>query len=119
MYSYLLIAIMSLLLINHFLPNVFHFKKVEGFLNNNVTDNKVTDNEYQEYNEQKDPMMLANKNAANISYMKERIDKIDKLNKIVEDMKEKVELNTKHVNDLITISANKAKAINESMEENE
>ena len=115
MYCYLLITIMSLLLINHFLPNVFNFKKVEGF----QMTNKVTDNEYQEYNEQKDPMMLANKNAANISYIKERIDKIDKLNKIVEDMKEKVELNTKHVNDLITISANKAKAINESMEENE
>ena len=110
MYIYLLIAIMSFLLFGHFLTNLKQSNLIEGL---ESSSNKT---EYQSYDDQKDPMILANKNAANIAYIKERIDGIDNLNQMVNDLKKQVELNTENVNSIVSANAKKAEAMNETDE---
>lgn len=112
MYIYLLIAIMMFLLINHYIVDGKQSRIIEG-LQTTKSDN------YQEYNEQNDPLILAKKNAANISYMKDKVDKIDGLNRMIKDLEEKVANNTKNFNDMIEATEQKTNAINESMEGDE
>jgi hypothetical protein len=112
MYIYLLIAIMMFLLINHYIVDGKQSRIIEGLLT------KKSDN-YQEYNEQNDPLILAKKNAANISYMKDQVDKIDGLNRMIKDLEEKVANNTKNFNDMIEATEQKTNAINESLEGDE
>ena len=73
--------------------------------------------EYQGYNEENDPLILAKKNAANISYMKEKVDELSELNKLVQDISKKADLNEEKVNELVKASEQKAQAISDSMEE--
>lgn len=110
MYVYLLIAIISFLLFSYFLTNLKQSNVIEGL------ESSSNNGEYQSYNEQNDPAILARKNAANISYIKERIDGIDKLNQIVNDMKKQVELNTENVNSIVSANAKKAEAMSETEE---
>ena len=113
MYIYLLIAIMLFLLINHYMVDGKQSRIIEGLQTTTTT---KSDN-YQEYNEQNDPLILAKKNAANISYMKDQVDKIDGLNRMIKDLEEKVANNTKNFNDMIEATEQKSNAINESIEE--
>ena len=105
MYVYLLIAIMSFLLFSHFLTNLKQSNVIEGL------ESSSNNGEYQSYDEQNDPAILARKNAANISYIKERIDGIDKLNQMVNDLKKQVDTNTENVNKMIEATAEKAEAM--------
>lgn len=113
MYIYLLIAIMMFLLINHYIVDGKQSRIIEGLQTTTKSNN------YQEYNEQNDPLILAKKNAANISYMKDQVDKIDGLNRMIKELEEKVANNTKNFNDMIKATEQKTNAINESLEGDE
>ena len=108
-YIYALIAVMCLLLLGHFLPNLSQFKVVEGMTSG-----------YQGYEseQQNDPMFLATKNAANISVLKSEIDGIAELKKLVEDISGQVALNSYYIKQIVEASSKQANAINESAEEN-
>lgn len=108
-YIYALIAVMCLILLGHFLPNLSQFKVVEGMTSG-----------YQGYEgeQQNDPMFLATKNAANISVLKSEIDGIAELKKLVEDISGQVALNSYNIKQIVEASSKQANAINESAEEN-
>lgn len=101
-YTYILIAVMCLLLIGHYLPNMSQFRIVEGLTSN-----------YQGYeNEEKtDPLFLASKNAANISYLKSRLDEIGDLRKMVEDISGQVSLNSFNIKQIVDASSKKAESL--------
>jgi hypothetical protein len=107
MYSYLLIAIMGFLLMNHFIGKFNHYSStIEGLANNAG---------FQGYQDEKDPTILATKNAANISYLKDRIDGLDNLKQMVDKLDKEVKQNTKSITDMVTANAEKAKSINEAV----
>lgn len=110
-YTYMLIGIMCLILIGHFLPNLSQFRIVEGM---------TSSPSYQGYEgeQQSDPMFLATKNAANISFLKSQIDEIAALQKLVEDISGQVALNSYNIKQIVDASSKQANAINESAAEN-
>lgn len=111
MYVYVLIALMCLLLLGHFLPNLSQFRIVEGLTSNE---------QYQGYAQEQanDPMFLATKNAANISFLKSRFDEIGNLRKLVEDVSGQVALNSYNIKEIIEASKKKTDALTNSAKEN-
>lgn len=111
-FIYLLIGIMTFILVNH-----YYTKGKNRAITIEGLTNKESKTEYQGYNEENDPLILAKKNAANISYMKEKVDEMSELNKLVQDISKKADLNEEKVNQLVKVSEQKAQAISDSMEE--
>lgn len=110
-YTYTLIVIMCLILLGHFLPNLSQFRLIEGM---------TPQSEFQGYEgeEKSDPMFLATKNAANISVLKNQIDSISEMKKMVEDISGQVALNSFNIKEIVEASSKQANAINESANEN-
>ena len=79
---YLLCIIFSILIINHIISIMQH-PIIEG-MSSDVT--------YDEYSD--DPLILAQKNAGNIDYLKSKLSKIDELTKTVADLSVSVQTNT-------------------------
>jgi predicted PurR-regulated permease PerM len=55
--------------------------------------------QYDEYSDE-DPLFLATKNAANISWLKDQLDNINTLSQQITDMSNNVALNTSNINDI-------------------
>jgi hypothetical protein len=73
-----------------------------GFFNQNVIEN-FTDEEYKN-----NAFILAQKNAANIQFLKEQIDGINTLKTEVLDLSNSVAFNTTNINKLTTATAHEA-----------
>ena len=95
-----------IILASLFLLHIINYiKNVEGLTNNKGKKN------YQDYNdlESKDPLFLAIKNAANISYLKSQLDEINGLKQQIYDMSNNIIIHTTQIDQIenaISQSAN-------------
>lgn len=110
MYTYILIAILTFLLVGHFMPNLSQFRIVEGLENE----------KYQGYGElqNNDPMYLATKNAANISVLKEQIDQLSGIQTIVQDLSGRIALNAFNIEQFTDASKKNTEALQQSADTN-
>jgi|LakMenEpi03Aug12_release.lakeMendotaPanAssembly.Ray.scaffolds.fasta_scaffold1577479_1 hypothetical protein len=73
-------------------------------LANHVTEglaNNTPNKSYQPYNSN-DPMILAQQNAGNIAFLKDRLDSLQNINQMVQDLSGNVEVLQQQVNGLVT-----------------
>jgi len=72
-------------------------------LANHVTEGLTNDNNknYKPY-DSNDPMILAQQNAGNIAFLKDRMDSIQNINQIVQDLSGNVQVLQQQVNGLVT-----------------
>lgn len=97
---YLLIAIMLYIIIANYLPNISIFRvNVEGLTNNEGQTS------YQPYSKD-DVYILAQKNAANIEFLKEKYDSIQNLEDMIFDLSRNVTLNTANIAEIAKQIAN-------------
>lgn len=97
---YLLIVIMIYLIIANYLPNISTFRvNVEGLTNNDNTQS------YQSYPKD-DVFILAQKNAANIEFLKGKYDSIQNLEDMIFDLSRNVALNTANIAEIAKQIAN-------------
>ena len=91
---FLLIIAYQLILANH----------VKEGLKNNKTSDKKADNNYQPYdmNNPANALILAQQNAGNIDYLKQRLDSVQGMYQQVQDVSGNVTVLQKQVNDLVT-----------------
>lgn len=110
MYTYILIAILTLILIGHFMPNLSQFRIIEGLENE----------KYQGYGnlQSNDPMFLATKNAANISAMKEKLDELSGIETIIQDISGRISLNTFNIQQFVEASKKNTEALQKSANAN-
>ena len=91
---YIFIHIITTILILLILSQVFYNIK-KYFKHNNIIENIENiseNNEYKNYDlESNDPLFLATKNAANISYLKNRLDEINGLSQKIDDMSNNID----------------------------
>ena len=91
---FLLLIAYQLILANH----------VKEGLKNNKTSDKKADNNYQPYdmNNPANALILAQQNAGNIDYLKQRLDSVQGMYQQVQDVSGNVTVLQKQVNDLVT-----------------
>ena len=91
---FLLLIAYQLILANH----------VKEGLKNNKTADKTSDNNYQPYdmNNPANALILAQQNAGNIDYLKQRLDSVQGMYQQVQDVSGNVTVLQKQVNDLVT-----------------
>jgi hypothetical protein len=91
---FLLLIAYQLILANH----------VKEGLKNNKTADKKADNNYQPYdmNNPANALILAQQNAGNIDYLKQRLDSVQGMYQQVQDVSGNVTVLQKQVNDLVT-----------------
>lgn len=101
---------MTIILLGHFLPKLSQFRVIEGLENK----------EYQGYGEQKanNPMFLATKNAANISALKDQLDKLSGLDTLIQDISGRVSLNAFNIEQFVEASKKNTEALQKSTNEN-
>ena len=98
---YLLIVIMIYLIVANYLPNISIFRvNVEGLTNNNDQNQS-----YQSYPKD-DVFILAQKNAANIEFLKGKYDNIQNLEDMIFDLSRNVALNTANIAEIAKQIAN-------------
>lgn len=98
---YLLIIIMTYLIIANYLPNISTFRvNVEG-----LTNNDGQNQGYQSYPKD-DVYILAQKNAANIEFLKGKYDSIQNLENMIFDLSRNVALNTANISEIAKQIAN-------------
>ena len=98
---YLLIVIMTYIIVANYLPNISTFRvNVEGLTNN---DGQTTS--YQSYPKD-DVFILAQKNAANIEFLKGKYDNIQNLENMIFDLSRNVALNTANISEIAKQIAN-------------
>lgn len=68
---------------------------IEGLTNN------TSNNSYKPYNSN-DPMILAQQNAGNIAFLKDRMDSLENINQMVQDLSGNVQALQQQVNGLVT-----------------
>lgn len=92
------------------MPNLSQFRIVEGLENQN----------YQGYGDLKsnDPMFLATKNAANISAIKDQIDKLGGIETIIQDISGRVSLNAFNIKQFVQASKKNTEALQKSANAN-
>jgi TolA-binding protein len=88
-----ILALFFIIIISYQLILANHI--VEGLTN----ENKNTD--YKPY-DSKDPMILAQQNAGNIEFLKQRMDSLQNMNQIVQDLSGNVQALQQQVNGLVT-----------------
>jgi hypothetical protein len=115
MYTYLLIAIMTFLLLGHFLPNLSQFRIAPT---SSVTEG-LKSGGYDNYDSESEtnPMYLATKNAANISFLKDQLDKISGIQALVQDLSGKIALNAYNIEQFTAEAQKKTKALQKATEE--
>jgi len=91
--TYLAIGCLVILILRHSLNHLFKNKIVEGATGHINT-------AYIDPNLSKDPLYLAKTNAANISYLKGQLERINNLSLDINDMKKDVTTNTKTLTSL-------------------
>jgi 50S ribosomal subunit-associated GTPase HflX len=74
-------------------------------LRENITNNEVSNTQYQPYSGN-DPMILAQKNAANIQYLQEKLAELQKLEKNFNSLDSSVNENTTNIKKLAQYQAN-------------
>ena len=93
----LLSILFMLLIINH------TSKTIEGLTNEESTENNsgsANSASYQNYDANNNANTLAQKNAANIQYLEERLQKINTMETTIQSLTNNVKLNTNNVNQL-------------------
>jgi hypothetical protein len=98
---YLLIVIMTYIIVANYLPNISTFRvNVEG-----LTNNDTQSTSYQSYPKD-DVFILAQKNAANIEFLKDKYDNIQNLENMIFDLSRNVALNTANISEIAKQIAN-------------
>ena len=94
LYLFIITSLLLLILINIY--NYFKSKLREGITSN------INSNKYQNYDEleNKDPMFLAIKNAANISYIKSQLDELKGIKQEIFDLSNNVYSNTQQLDQI-------------------
>jgi len=112
MLVYLMIVLLSLVILRHFLPI--------GFLSlrEGMEERKVPNYSDYQTEEKTDPMFLATKNAANISYLKSQLDQVTGLKQMVQDLSGNVTLNTFNISELVKEIGKSTSALSTSAGEN-
>ena len=93
--SILLLLILSHIY-NYFKKYFKHYNIIENISNNSENNN------YKNYDdlESKDPLFLATKNAANISYLKTRLDEINGLSQKIDDMGNSIDAHSSQLDEI-------------------
>lgn len=118
MYTYLLIAIMTFLLLGHFLPNLSQFRIAHASSASSITEG-LKSGGYDNYENESEtnPMYLATKNAANISFLKDQLDKISGIQALVQDLSGKIALNAYNIEQFTAEAQKKTKALQKATED--
>ena len=89
-FIYSITTILILLILSHVFYNIKKYFKHNNIIEN--IENNSENNEYTNYYlESNDPLFLATKNAANISYLKNRLDEINGLSQKIDDMSNNID----------------------------
>ena len=89
-FIYSITTILILLILSHVFYNIKKYFKHNNIIEN--IENNSENNEYTNYYlENNDPLFLATKNAANISYLKNRLDEINGLSRKIDDMSNNID----------------------------
>ena len=105
LYLFIITSLLLLILINIY--NYFKSKLREGITSN------INSNKYQNYDEleNKDPMFLAIKNAANISYIKTQLDELKGIKQEIFDLSNNVYNNEKQIDQIQQAIQDQAEAV--------
>ena len=105
LYLFIITSLLLLILINIY--NYFKSKLREGITSNNNS------NKYHNYDEleNKDPMFLAIKNAANISYIKTQLDELKGIKQEIFDLSNNVYNNEKQIDQIQQAIQDQAEAV--------
>lgn len=88
----------------------YFFNMKEGL--NNMNPSEDENNNQENYNTyQNNAYMLAEKNSANIQYLKEQLDGINKIQSELKQLKSAVDLNTYNINQITTLAAKHATSL--------
>ena len=108
-FIHIITTILILLILSHVYYNIKKYFKHYNIIEKieNISEN----NEYKNYDlESNDPLFLATKNAANISYLKNRLDEINGLSQKIDDMSNNIDA---HSSQLEEIQKNIAEGANQ------
>ena len=105
---FLIVSILFLILINIY--NYFKPSLREGL---NETNNQSNTSTYKDYNdlETKDPMFLATKNAANISFIKSQLDELSGIKHQILELTNNVNTNTQQIDQIQQAVQDQAAAV--------
>jgi hypothetical protein len=105
LHLFIIVSLLLLILINIY--NYFKSKLREGITSN------INSNKYQNYDEleNKDPMFLAIKNAANISYIKTQLDELKGIKQEIFDLSNNVYNNEKQIDQIQQAIQDQAEAV--------
>ena len=97
---YIFIHIITAILLLLILSNIYYYFKHYNIIEN--ISNNSENNNYKNYDdlESKDPLFLATKNAANISYLKTRLDEINGLSQKIDDMGNSIDAHSSQLDEI-------------------